>query len=289
MEDLMKSLLLGALALSLAGSSLACTQDGTQGIVEENSLNIRVGEGNRSITEADFNAAIDKVSAVYAPIVKEKGGNLKVERKWTDGTVNAYAQRQGSTYMVSMFGGLARHQTITVDGFTLVVCHEIGHHIGGAPVKSGSWASNEGQADYWGSMKCLRRTWEKDNNEEIVAGMEVPELVAKSCTAQFTNANEIAICERAAMAGLSLANLFKVLSNLPKAPDFSTPDPKIVTATNHNHPASQCRLDTYYQGGLCNAPLDNDVSNSDANQGVCSQKNGDQMGLRPLCWYKPAL
>ena len=88
------------------------------------------------MTQETFNAVIDSVETIYAPIVAEYGGRLKVERKWDDGTANAYAQRSGSTYKVSMFGGLARHETITPDGFALVVCHEIGHHIGGAPKKA---------------------------------------------------------------------------------------------------------------------------------------------------------
>jgi Zn-dependent protease with chaperone function len=54
-----------------------------------------------------------------------------------------------------MFGGLARDPLVTKDGFSAVICHEIGHHIAGAPRKGFSWASNEGQADYFATTKCL--------------------------------------------------------------------------------------------------------------------------------------
>ena len=131
------------------------------------------------LDEAQFNAVIDEVEAIYKPIVAAKGGTLNVKRLWTDGTVNASAQRQGSTYVVNMYGGLARHQAVTADGFALVVCHEIGHHIGGSPVYGGkpsqangsggwgggggggsnSWASNEGQSDYFANTKCLRKVF----------------------------------------------------------------------------------------------------------------------------------
>jgi hypothetical protein len=284
----MKKFIATALALTLSYGALACTSDGKKGIVEDNNLNIPVGiKGKYSVDEVKFNALITKAEKVYGPIVKELGGNLKIERKWTDGTVNAYAQRQGSTFLVSMFGGLARHSTITADGFNLVICHEIGHHIGGAPKKVGTWASNEGQADYWGSMKCLRRMWQDEDNVAVVEKMQIPEAVVSACSAQFSNEIEIAICKRGAMAGKSLAYLFQALRNMTTAPDFTTPDRSAVARTNDAHPAPQCRMDTYYAGSLCDSDFQDNVSNTDENQGVCSQKMGDKLGTRPLCWFKP--
>src|SRR5690606_1616432 len=144
---------------------MACTVDGSEGIVPENDLYIAADSKsmlNSNLDEEKFNAVIDKVLAVYEPLVEAEGGELKVERNWTDGTVNAYAHRRGGTWNVAMFGGLARHETITEDGFALVVCHEIGHHIGGAPKKGGwfsTWATNEGQADYFATLKCLRKVF----------------------------------------------------------------------------------------------------------------------------------
>ena len=129
--------------LASIGSTLACDIHGESGIVEKNDLNIPVGTKNSGgITEQEFNDAIDKVEAIYSPIISAKGKTLQVERKWDDGTVNAYAQQVGNTWKVSMFGGLARHETITSDGFTLVVCHEVGHHLGGLPKKKSWWSSS---------------------------------------------------------------------------------------------------------------------------------------------------
>jgi hypothetical protein len=140
-------------SLVLTSPAFTCTQDGVEGFVPENDL--KISENAKrfgGMTEEQFNSVIESVETIYAPIISELGGTLKVVRNWSDSTVNAYAQRVGNEWRVSMFGGLARHDTITADGFALVVCHEIGHHIGGAPRKtstwSNPWASNEGQADY---------------------------------------------------------------------------------------------------------------------------------------------
>ena len=230
------------------------------------------------------------------------GGNLKVVRKWSDGTVNAYAQQQGNTWMVSMFGGLARHSTVTEDGFALVVCHEIGHHIGGAPKKGGSagggwwggssggtsWASNEGQSDYFATLKCLRKVFLNDDNAGIIAKMNVPSFVTDKCQKSTRgNKDDAAICVRAAMAGKSVSDLFSALSKTPET-KFDKPDSKVVSSTNDSHPAAQCRLDTYFQGALCEVGMNEPVSQSDEVKGTCHGSLGHTSGLRPLCWFKPS-
>lgn len=215
------------------------------------------------------------------------GKTLEVIRKWEDGTVNAYAQQSGDVWKVSMFGGLARHATITPDAFALVVCHEIGHHIGGYPKKWGRWASNEGQADYFGNAKCLRKYMEVDLNTGVMERVDVPSIVEEKCNANFTDAEEIAMCKRGALAGLSLGNLFRALRKLPKPLMFSTPDETVVTRIDHSHPAPQCRLDTYFAGAICDKDAYDDVSNTDLAKGLCARQDDYIDGVRPLCWFKP--
>ena len=293
-----KLLTLG-LSLLAAGSSFACSEDGTGGFVPDNNLYIPANaKGLKGgITEEQFTAVIDKVENIYAPIVSSLGGKLEIIRNWEDGTVNAYAQQAGSTWKVSMFGGLARHEAITEDGMALVVCHEIGHHIGGAPKKGGaggwggagsSWASNEGQSDYFATLKCLRKVFLSDNNRTIVAGLNAPQPLIASCKKSFSNKIDSDICVRGGMAGYSVANLFRALRSQTTLPDVTTPDPKEVTSTDHNHPATQCRLDTYYQGALCDVDDNTDVSNSNEVTGTCHGANNDSIGLRPRCWFKPS-
>ncbi|MEX1100133.1 MAG: hypothetical protein WEB87_06890, partial [Bacteriovoracaceae bacterium] len=237
---LRKLLLAISVAAFFANPGHTCTIDGSEGIVPENDLNIPVNAKSIStIDEAEFNAVIDKVSAIYDPIVTQMGGTLNVERNWDDGTVNAYASRRGGTWNVHMFGGLARHETITSDGFALVVCHEIGHHIGGAPKKGGwfgAWATNEGQADYFSTAKCLRRTFRAEDNASIVAKLNVPKVVVDKCSEQFSSEEDRLICQRGSMAGMSTAKLFQALRNQTEAPEFDTPDTKVVSKTDHNHP-----------------------------------------------------
>ncbi|MBY0517305.1 MAG: hypothetical protein K2P81_10370 [Bacteriovoracaceae bacterium] len=287
----MKSLLV-TLSLVFAMNAFACTEDGSGGFLPDNDLNIPVGmKTGGGITEAEFNGVIDMLEKIYIPIVKDMGGKLKVARKWDDGTVNANASRFLSTWNVNMYGGLARHQETTPDAFAMVLCHEIGHHLGGAPKVGGfmqKWASNEGQSDYFAGLKCLRRAFENDDNEEIVSKMQIPEFVVNKCSASYAARGEQAMCQRISMAGLALAKLLASLRSSP-TPQFDSPDRSIVDKTDDAHPAAQCRLDTYFNGALCDKALSDEVDQKDEVKGTCHPKNGDKVGLRPLCWFKPTL
>ncbi len=284
-----------SMALSLAlsiNSPFACDMHGTTGFLPKNSLRIPVGLKNGGgISEAQFHRVIDRVTKIYAPELKKMGANLVVEKNWANTEVNAYAMQDGNNWIVSMFGGLARHRTITEDGFTIVMCHELGHHIGGAPKKIDTWskmprwASSEGQSDYFANLKCLRRVFENDQNEMIVKNLKVPTTVTEKCQNIYKNSNEIAICIRGAMAGLSVGKLFQELGG-EKEIQFHTPDPSVVAVNYDAHPDAQCRLDTYFQGSLCDKSVSDEVSNQSQHDGTCTQKNGDRIGLRPACWFK---
>ena len=290
----MKFLSLILVASLLTPTAFACTEDGTGGFLPENNLSIPVGDKSAAgLTEEQFNDVIDQYEGIYSSIISGMGGTLKVNRLWDNATVNASAQRQGTTWVVNMYGGLARHATITADGFALVVCHEIGHHLGGAPKVAGflgmnAWASNEGQADYYATLKCLRQAFLNDDNASIVSNMNVPALLSEKCSKQYSSKADRDICVRSGMAGASVAGLFAALRSQPEG-KFETPDASVVSRTNDAHPAHQCRLDTYFQGALCDKTLGEEVDQKDEVRGTCHASIGSKSGLRPLCWFKPSV
>jgi hypothetical protein len=259
----------------------------------ENSMRIPVDSVQANLgglTEAQFNQVIDRVDALYRDEIKGLGGELVINRLWDNATVNASAERKGNQWILNMYGGLARHDAITQDGFSLVLCHEMGHQMGGAPKIEGfwtpSWASNEGEADYYGTLKCLRRVFAKDTSESMIAALDVPQLVQTDCAAQFTDRADQLICMRGAMAGMSTATLLAIVSS-SQNPDFSTPDKSEVSKTNNAHPAAQCRLDTYLAGSTCEVAVTAALSDTDFKQGTCWDPQTSKMGIRPRCWFQP--
>lgn len=266
----------------------------------DNKLNIPSNMKNKSnVSEEDFSKAISEFYVLYAPIFFDNyGSDLEIEANWEDGTVNAYAQQLGTTWKVSMFGGLARHPETTLDGFRAVICHEIGHHLGGAVKKprynSLSWASNEGQSDYYATSKCLTKFF--NQREQLKETFYIYKnksnnlddaYAKKKCEETFVKFKDKAICFRSALAGKSLARLLGSLRNNPDV-FFSKPDSKVVIKTNHNHPEAQCRLDTYFQGSLCVNDHDTLTDSQDVRTGYCTLLENFKVGIRPLCWYNPA-
>ncbi len=282
-----------ALTLTLSSSAFACSEDGSTGIIEENSIRIPVGaKFAGGISEAEFNKVINDLEVIYVPVAKKMGGTLTINRLWTNETANANATRMGSAWTVNMYGGLARHAAMTADGFSLVLCHEIGHQMGGAPKTNAmlglmKWASNEGQSDYWATTKCLRTLFWNDNNQQIVKSLNAPASLVAGCAKAHPNKDEAAICVRGGMAGASVAGFFAA-ARKENPSKFETPVTTKVTKTNHSHPATQCRLDTYFQGAMCEKAHTEDVSQSDEVKGTCHSFTGQTVGTRPLCWFKPA-
>jgi hypothetical protein len=118
--------------------------------------------------------------------------------------------------------------------------------------------------------------------------MNVPKSLSDACAKSTKGDKEdSALCIRTSMAGKSVANLFSELSKLPEA-KFETPDAKVVSTTDDNHPKAQCRLDTYFQGSLCDVNMNEDVSQKEEVTGTCHGSLGHKIGTRPLCWFKPS-
>ncbi|MEK7358646.1 MAG: hypothetical protein AAB250_19535 [Bdellovibrionota bacterium] len=241
-----------------------------------------------SLTEAQFNEVMDRIEKFYTPVVAKAGGKLTVNRLWKDATVNASAQQMGNSWVINMYGGLARHPQVTVEGMALVACHEMGHHLGGAPKVSGwfgdDWATNEGGSDYYATMKCLREYFAEDDNAAVIKVTKIDATATKLCKAQWNTPDEIALCQRISLAGSSVAYLFQDLSKEKTKPEFDTPDKAVVTEMDDAHPATQCRMDTYLAGLSCTVDKSVPVSDTDYKEGSCVEGTHD-VGFRPRCWF----
>jgi len=309
----------------------SCDELADTGFAPENDSYIPVGlKSGNTMDEKDFNQIIDDVVAIYKKQVANAGGEITVLKDWATGTVNAFACRSifkdkcptkkseiGNNYLLKMFGGLARHPKMTKDGFAIVVCHELGHHIGGAPKKGARWASSEGQSDYWATTKCMKNY--------LLGAKPVRGGYKKSgdlrstqalCSAQYKSSVDKDICVRTTVAGQALANVLKSLkverlracadgnvlkcgrtytprtarakmdAMLANPLSLLTPDKAVVKTSYNGHPLAQCRYDTFFQGSLCSVDKDAKVDEKDATVGFCN-RGKESTGVRPFCWYKP--
>jgi hypothetical protein len=256
--------------LGLAISAVACGSEARAANISKFMPENNLGDSDcvyceslseRPVTEAVFNKIIEAGKKAYAARAKTNKEKLVINNKWLDKTVNADCSRYNGIVTVNMYGGLARRDEITPEGFALVLSHELNHAYGGAPFYTNSdRMSGEGQADYMST---------KDAYAKIAA--LVPELqqdittdsfVLNTCTKTYGNQtnNKYRDCLHALEGGKALANLLAVLNGDTVA-NYETPDPTVVKKTITTYPATtQCRLDSYLLGEL-NKP-------------------------RPACWFK---
>ncbi len=276
--------LIATLISVLVASSYACDT----GFPNPYNIIVPMGYGTGT-TEKEYKDAINKFNEVFVDkVYREYGRDLVVYSYWESETANAFADQKDGNYNVSMFGGLARYPGMTKDGFSLVICHELGHHIGGAPRKGSSyWASAEGQSDYYGTAKCLRELWKDEDNVAELQKFFVPPFIYALCTNTFATANEQALCVRGAYAGHVLASVLASLGGKSIMPMFETADQHVSEFMDVNHPAAQCRLDTYLYGAICPVSKDISMDPEDYRYGTCNRSQGFAWGFRPLCWYKP--
>ena len=267
----------------------------------KNDLHLRAVYGSNGMTEQKFRALIDEVVDNYRPIVESHGAKLQVNYLWNDSTVNASAEQNGKTWILNMYGGLAKRPEVTEDGFSAVVCHELGHHLGGFFFYGDlDWASAEGQADYFATHSCLKEVWRNTNDINEKSLSKLSSFGVTVCDRVWDNTPERNLCYRTAAAGESLAGLLAALGRSP-LPKIDTPDTTQVSRSNTAHPAAQCRLDTYLAGSLCKANFDpmaipgrhsRTGQNSAATEkatisSYCHSGLGDTDGIRPRCWFKP--
>ena len=143
-------------------------------------------------------------------------GNLTVIFEHNDSRMNAELTKSGDELTIRVWGGMLHHKLMTEQTLLLLLCHEIGHCLGGPPTKAkGGWSSTEGQADYYSSFDCAR-------NQGL---------------------DEVSFYDSA----INLTRIYAAVTFSPE-PQVDRCDSTIVTRTNFGYPSVQCRLDTLLAG-----------------------------------------
>lgn len=227
-----------------------------------------------SISERNFNTIVNALRREYANDFRSRGKQLVVEHKWTDNTQNAYASQNGNQAIVHMLGGYAR--AMNEDAFLMVGCHEIGHHIAGAPYYTGRNMSTEGQSDYFAASQCMRRMLKDQDNETFIKRHGAHHAIRIDCNRAWgVNTPDSFLCMRTIMAAMNLR-----LRKLPNHRELlNTRDYSKVGETLESHPAPQCRFDTMRAGALC--PLSEGAGRANCLAGRVRENSG----ARPRCWY----
>lgn len=265
---------------------------------------LNVGPSNTD--EEGLKKIIAQLQTAYEPIVKSHGGRLSIKGSWKDEKLNAFANQLFGAWNVIITGGLVRRPELTTDGATLILCHELGHHLGGFAFASngspigGTWAANEGQSDYFATHSCARKIWTSELEKNFQSYQSSSLEIRSQCAKVWEDQDSQNLCARILQAGESVALTMMALKKETVTPSFSTPDTNVVDKTKSTHPATQCRLDTSLQGALCTAIFNenfipgkkarggpfSDAAEMESANFTCTKTSNYNIGLRPACWFK---
>ena len=292
------------IVLILALSSLAAQAS----FIDESQIQYdKLTKGEPQITQALFNERIAQLQSVYTPIIRNLGGKLDLKGNWGNDKIVAQATQMLGSWKIQFSGGLARRPELSADGMTLIICHEIGHHVAGFPFVSGSplggsWAAVEGQSDYYSTHVCARRMWEQDRELNASFAAKVNPAAKEKCDMAFTQAADQALCYRTTVGLESVIQTMAALMNKP-VPQYDTPDTTVSRGNLENHPPIQCRFDTLFQGSICASGFDDQLipgkktmggrdgleAEREASVNSCTTFSQFALGLRPACWFKQRL
>ena len=235
------------------------------------------------VNEQSFLSVVSKIEGLYSPYFELAGHHLKFTLRWESEEKSCFTTYQNPpTFLITLNGGAFRNKIMNNDGLAFVVCHEIGHAIGGHPkyMSDVFWGSAESQADYFATNVCLKKVFKDDNNAAAVEGLKVPKDVKKLC-------KDNALCVRSIMAATVFAEYTRQakISQYPKPVDPLKRDSTVVTVLNRSYAAPQCRLDTAVAGSLCARGESFDLNTvGDAKDWNCRAPDASNM-LRPACWF----
>lgn len=130
--------------------------------------------------------------------------------------INAEVIKENNLIAIVVWGGMIAHSKMTASIFYLLLCHELGHFLGGPPLKSrNGWSSTEGQSDYYSTASCIKEM-----------GLDERQFID---------------------AVLGLTAIYAEVTR-QTAPRLDTCDNTVSTRTNYGYPTIQCRLDTLIAG-----------------------------------------
>lgn len=260
----------------------------------------------------DFQRTVEQVFEAYREIAARHGKSLTLLPAWSDEDELSAAKVGGRDWAIRVPGALARFPSIQRDALALVICHELGHELGGYPFKVDVFepadrihgGSAEAQADYFATLACARQVWSVDARDASRRArlLALTEGAFPECDRSWSSEEERYVCRRAHRAIEGIADFFTSLGG--ERIDPSTPDPRVARWSildEGSYPSLQCRIDTMVAGALCprsfapdvipglNHPRGQQSAEAEAEAGKysCFVVDGDRRGSRPRCWYAP--
>lgn len=245
-----------------------------------------------------FKFLVEDVTSNFSDVAASHGARIEIVYHWDSSGAGAFTfqKRGGTLWEIWVYDGIMNLDYVTEDVIQLVICHELGHHLSGYPVKNiARWSAAEGQADFFATHACAPVIWKDHAARNASFRNLVPEKFKLECARQFPEQKRRDICFRSVVAMESMMAYESGGKNHKLSLD--TPDRNRVETTYLKHPEDQCRIDSGLRGILCNKTVDltfipgrfgqNSAEDErSSNPYYCNRADGDRFA-RPRCWFAP--
>lgn len=232
-------------------------------------------------SERDFNNTLEKARKFFAPLYSSNGKKLSITGEWEYDENNAKALAHTvDHYYIEIYGGALKTKGSNIDSLRAMICHEVGHHFGGAPLMPQYYedyylfrGSSEGQADYFATSICLKKWFSGEDHWGELAKSGYFPKDQKFCELYYSTKNEVGLCVRIITAFKKMLEMdLETFVHLNwKSPKDDYP---YMLASTVIHPQKKCRLETAYAGVICQK---NEIPG-------CLTTDAPIEASRPLCW-----
>jgi hypothetical protein len=206
------------------------------------------------IDKATFDAMTRDFLALFAQDVMDQDQKrLEIDALWSYEEFRgggAYVMGRPGALVIVVEGGLARRAEMAVEGFAIVLGHELGHILR-PQVDTRFYTQIELETDYYATGTCLPKLWRNAGNAVWAQGaVDTGSLAASAmaaCAAQHADPAERTACHRALKGSWAAGRYlywFYVLRTEER--DYTVPsfDGEATSAADF----PQCSLEVYYAG-----------------------------------------
>lgn len=231
------------------------------------SLSLFSVPGLSFVTEEDFSEVNHHILELHEPtIASELRAKVELIQLYDDyggafRVDSAHKSLGEDRYVVTLTGAVPHSGRMSVEGYAIVACHEMGHILGGAPRQErliSKWSSVEGQADYFATNECMWRYARSGYFTHSINNFN--DSMIERCEQKFDQLDDVLGCMRIMSGIQAMVDYFNRNVSAEKRISIDARDTSKVTRTLQKYPSAQCRVDTW-MAGLFNEP-------------------------RPSCWYR---
>lgn len=215
-----------------------------------------VHENFSGLQESDVLFLFRLLEKEYGNSIGNRTLSISADFNWLQPYMGAGSKMLDGEFSVMIWGGMVRAPFMNVGVLSSILCHEIGHRLGGPPHQifdgKEDWSSAEGQSDHFAATQCLPKLYRiLKNTSQSYLQQEKEDMSTKIC--KKVPLSERAQCEWVATAGIDMIQFLQVYYNfdLPIPNPENSPTEKVRETLHTQYPSPQCRMEIFKVGAAC--------------------------------------